>query len=107
MTTATKADRERFQALQDSGCVVCGEFHGHYQPPDIHHLVDGYRLGHQFTIPLCEWHHRGVPKAFMSCSETEKELGPSLARSKIDFNISFGTERELLDRTNALIGVTA
>ena len=100
-------DVERFAKLYALGCVVSRVFFDRWEPAEIHHLVEGRkRLGHQFTIPLSPWFHRGIPPlAEMRPSEAEKAIGPSLARSKRDFTAKFGTERELLEQTNKLIGV--
>lgn len=97
----TKDERARFQRLQEMGCVCCRLFTGRYRAPDIHHLVEGgRRLGHSYTVPLCEWHHRGLPPAPWNANLAEMWLGPSLAASKRRFVAVFGTERELLDLTN-------
>jgi Recombination enhancement, RecA-dependent nuclease len=98
-------DIERFAKLYALGCVVSRTFFNRWEPAEIHHLVEGSRrLGHQFTIPLFPWFHRGVPPQFeMRPSECEEKLGPSLARSKRAFVEKFGTERELLSKTNELI----
>lgn len=95
----TKADRERMAKLKDMPCVCCGR-----RGVDVHHLVDkGYRRlsgGHQATIPLCAWHHRGEPVGMWTVTETAARLGPSLALNKKQFNLRYGGERALLDRVN-------
>lgn len=99
------ADVERFAKLRALGCVVSKIYFNRWEPAEIHHLVEGRkRLGHQFTIPLSPWFHRGVPPLpDMRPSEAEKLIGPSLARSKREFVAQFMTERELLEETNKLI----
>ena len=86
-------------------CIVCGAW-----PAEAHHIVDnGYRRlsgGHQATIPLCPWHHRGEPLADVTVRATKELLGPSLARHKREFVARFGTERELLEKVNDLIIAT-
>jgi AraC-like DNA-binding protein len=87
--------------LKQFGCIACRHrgLSGH--SVEIHHLVEGYRLGHEYTIPLCIWHHRGerenlnVPMAKM-----REFFGPSLAREKKQFVREFGSERELLEGVN-------
>lgn len=98
-------DIERFAKLRALGCIVSRLYFDRWEPADIHHLVEGRkRLGHQFTIPLSPWFHRGVPPRFdMRPSEATEKLGPSLARSKKDFVERFMSERELLAETNRLI----
>lgn len=97
----TKDHRARFRALQDHGCVACRLEGDGYREPDIHHIVkDGRRLGHDYTIPLCPWHHRGVP-----AQNGEILHGPSLATRPRSFVVKYGTEKSLLDRVNRRIGV--
>ena len=57
----TKAERERISAMLVLGCVACASLgipNGrHIQ---VHHLLEGNRrMGHNFTIPLCQQHHLG------------------------------------------------
>src|SRR5690348_11137198 len=88
----TKAQVKRFQALQEMGCIACKLDWVVDVPPDIHHLVEGYRLGHDYTIPLCPYHHRGVRDG-SPCSVWGR---PTLAGDKKAFVERYGTERELL-----------
>jgi hypothetical protein len=82
------------------GCIACRK-QGFQRPAEIHHLVEGYRLGHDATIPLCEWHHRGVPPMMsMTKAHARKLLGPSLEESKRQFVAEYGSEKELLDEVN-------
>lgn len=100
------ADVERFAKLRSIGCIVSRLYFNRWEPAEIHHLVEGRkRLGHQFTIPLSAWFHRGVPPMEMRPSEATKALGPSLALSKREFVARFTTERELLEETNKLLSV--
>jgi len=54
-----KDKKERFNALSEYGCVVCG------LPAEIHHLLGikysgmGQKAKDEYTIPLCPNHHRG------------------------------------------------
>lgn len=98
-------DIERFAKLYALGCVVSRIYFERWEPAEIHHLVEGRkRLGHQFTIPLSPWFHRGVPPQFdMRPSEAAELIGPSLALSKREFVATYGSERSLLERTNELI----
>lgn len=96
----TKADQVRFRKLQDMGCICCSIEGIGYVPVDVHHLVDkGYRKhsgGNQSTLPLCPWHHRGVPPTGMSADDALFYAGPSLELHKKRFIETYGTERELL-----------
>lgn len=87
-----KADKERFDRLQQIGCIAC-LLDGRYLWADVHHILSGgYREDHQHTIPLCPWHHRSVPQAGMSQRETYELMGPSLDRKKREFVERYGTE---------------
>lgn len=98
-----KADRARFEALREIGCIACIHW-GITAPAEVHHLLSGgRRQGHQFTIPLCQWHHRGVPWTAQTSAETEASAGPSLALSSKRFHREFGTDYDLLTRTNELL----
>lgn len=98
--TATKAHKQRFRKLQELGCICCLEESGGYRAPDIHHITDcGRRMGHEYTIPLCPYHHRGV----ITCP-SEVYRGPSLSDGKKPFSNCYGSELELLEKVNAMIG---
>lgn len=99
------ADVERFAKLRAIGCIVSRLYFNRWEPAEIHHLVEGRkRLGHQFTIPLSPWFHRGIPPLpDMRPSEAEKQIGPSLARSKRAFVARFMSERDLLKETDKLV----
>ena len=96
----TKADKRRIRALKEMGCIACLLRGVGWRLPDAHHiLVGGRRMGHQYTIALCGWHHEGRP---MECGqrETRELLGPSLKLEKRRFQAEFGTELELLRLTD-------
>ena len=103
----TKAQQARFDALKELGCICCWNFHGIKTGAEIHHIVDkGYRKhsgGHDATLPLCPWHHRGITPGSVNPSHMEFMWGPSLARSKRWFIREFGTERQLLETVNAML----
>jgi hypothetical protein len=84
--TPTKADIRRFALLYDLGCIVCGG-----KPCELHHFTrNNKRLGHDWTIPLCPKHHTGHR---FSWHKTRRA-----------FREKMGTDRELLDKVNELIG---
>lgn len=111
MTPAEKA--ARFAKLQKMGCVCClmnydrlcnGVFVRTGQYAEIHHLNGGghhgqKRRGHEFTIPLCEWHHRGNGPT----AEYTDAFGPSWAKGSKPFRAVYGTDDELLALVNSLI----
>lgn len=104
----SKADKSRLDAIHRIPCVCCASMKVE-QPfqTECHHIVtNGYRRlsgGHQSTIPLDAWHHRGLCLDGWSSSEMAKAYGPSLALSKRSFIITFGTELQLLEQTNRLL----
>ena len=102
----TRAQAMRMALLAQLPCWCCW---GLRQPnrTEVHHIVDkGYRIhsgGHWATLPLCGWHHRGVPLSATSTRRAEDIYGPSLALAKRRFVERYGTEREILARVNAQI----
>lgn len=86
--------------LQDIGCICCLKEGFNDVPVDVHHIVDkGYRKhsgGDYATLPLCPWHHRGIPPSGFSEDTAVFAAGPSLALHKRRFKQTYGTERELL-----------
>lgn len=104
----TKAESARFEAIHRTGCVACRKYRGLVAPAEIHHLTCGgrhgqKRRGHQFSIGLCPWHHRGVGVAV----ELEARLGPSYARTPRLFRETFGQDDELLAFQNELLARVA
>ncbi len=107
---ASKADRNRLYDIHRLPCVACVQTRRLMPggPVEAHHIVDkGYRRhsgGHRATIPLCQYHHRGVPPHMdLRPSECLELLGPSLALSKRAFLVRFGSERSLLERTDRML----
>jgi len=81
----TKAQRARWAAAVEYGCVICGA------PAEIHHCETGMggRKNHDKFITLCYRHHRG-------------EQGiHTLGRKR--WQATYGTEQELMTRINNLI----
>lgn len=106
MSGITAANRARFLALQGLGCIACiieGEKRGEDRrgtPSDVHHVLNGYRAGHDVTIPLCPWHHRGVPPFAMGNWQAVTTFGPSKARNPKAFATEYGSDYDLLERVN-------
>ena len=96
---ASKSDQARYRKLFDYGCVCCRLLDGRYSLPQMHHLVDrGTRAasgGNSATLPLCPWHHQGIPGMFGK-NATRQVMGPSLADGSKPFNARWGTQRDLL-----------
>lgn len=98
------ARMERFSALWALPCLTCPGC----GITEIHHLNGGghagqKRRGDMFTIPLGAWAHRGVPLPGAKPSTMEMLYGPSLALTSKAFHARYGTDDELLERTNKLL----
>lgn len=87
------------------GCICCRIQLGTHEATTVHHITSGgRRLGHLFTIPLCPWHHQGYCKQGMTSTKMAAVFGPSLAKSKTEFERIFGTELELLEKVRQCLG---
>lgn len=89
----TKDEKTWMQAMNGMGCSACLFTNGIETPnPAIHHIVEGSkRLGHLWTIPLCDTHHQyGTPEHPSYHSEKGKHGGAAA------FEAEHGTQYELL-----------
>ena len=103
---ATKAEQARYVRLRSMSCICCyDEAMGTGLPLEIHHMTSGgRRIGNEFTLPLCQWHHRGVvPEGCKNSSTAALMYGPSFAKSKRLFVNTYGTEAQLLQKVNNLL----
>lgn len=70
--SANKAEKNHMDSVKRLPCIICRE--GWYDSlinigiiikelgnivSEYDHIIDGYRLGHMFGIPLCKNHHEG------------------------------------------------
>jgi hypothetical protein len=95
---ATKAEKERFVKIKESGCLCCHIDGNKHVPCDCHHLKAGnMRRGHAYTIGLCLWHHRGVPT---DAAFFPTDPGPSLANGSRTFHEFYGSDDFLLNLQN-------
>ena len=81
---ANKVDKDRLDKIAQMGCFCCG------MPSEVHHIRShtglSLRPDHQDTIPLCPIHHN---------------MGnESIHLNKKLFEEKFGTEKQLLIKTN-------
>jgi hypothetical protein len=93
--TPTVEETKWMDAIARYGCVACRVLQATVDcgPTEVHHILrGGQRLGHLFTIPLGQPHHRG-PSYF--------------ARHpwRMRFEQAFGTEYELLAKVKQDLGV--
>ena len=92
--------RRRWGRFESVGCVACRLDGFLNRCIQVHHLNIGgkagqKRRGHDFTIPLCPWHHQG--------QDTGICLGPSLALESRKFRERYGSDDDLLAMTNSLL----
>ena len=74
--------------IVEFGCVAC-HIDGNFRPAAVHHITRGKRLGHLFTIPLCDpGHHKQGAHLGMVSFHDRRE----------SFEAAYGTEMELLER---------
>lgn len=102
------ADKERrFELIYAIGCICCARFQW-FKQCQIHHLNLGEhagapRLGDEYTIGLCPYHHQGQPLAGLTERECFLLVGPSMAKEPVKFRASFGSDEQLLAFQNYLI----
>ena len=95
LPSPTKEESAWMDSISRLGCIVC-LLQGHPgTPAEVHHMLSGgRRIGHLWTLPLCcPGHHRygdGVKKI-------------SRHNWKSQFEAAYGTESELLKRTQRLV----
>jgi hypothetical protein len=91
--TPTKAEREWMDWIVAYGCVACHMDGFGRRPAAVHHVLrGGQRIGHLFTLPLCDpGHHQNGTAGLVS-------RHPWKAR----FEAKYGTEEELLARLRKL-----
>lgn len=102
----TKAQYARFEMIRGYGCIACRQLMMRFTYPEVHHLTTrGRRIGHDYTIGLCSYHHRNcvLTMEFKTPSEAQAVLGTSLARSPATFHQDFGHDQDLLDQQNRAI----
>lgn len=91
------AERLWLARVADLGCIVCLLFHDSKTPCAVHHIVEGgRRLGHMWTIGLCDpGHHQNSP---------DKKAKISRHPTRARFVEAYGTEYGLLEKTKELLG---
>jgi hypothetical protein len=105
----TKAEAARFDLLRSIGCLCCRKIGLPMQGgvTEIHHLLSGNRRrGHEYTVPLCAYHHRAVPWSGFTSKQMAEAFGPSLAKGSKPFHKFFGSDDSLLAEVNKMIGIT-
>ncbi len=87
-------------------CIAC-HIEDKPQPnkTEAHHLnLDSHkgqvRLGDEYQIPLCQWHHRGIRPVGMSIVAMTGLYGPSWEFDSTQFRLAYGPDMELWVTTN-------
>jgi len=99
----------RFLAIRECGCIACRIFGvPGIVPTQIHHLNfgdkhGGKRLGDEFTVGLCPWHHQGYPINNLLPGQCRQMLGPSWELEPNAFRERFGNGEVLLAYQNNLL----
>jgi hypothetical protein len=94
--TPTKAEREWMDKIVEYGCIACRMDGVEPRPTAVHHILrGGRRLGHLFTLGLCDpgHHQNGAQFGFISRHP-----------NKAAFEEKYGAEAELLARLRDEIG---
>lgn len=60
---------------------------------------------HDKTVSLGAWHHMGTPHEGWTRHSMRVEYGPSLAEGSKPFHAKFGSNKQLLERQNAILGI--
>lgn len=108
-----RADKLRSEIIHAMPCIACviADNASVCGPTEMHHLVDkGYRRlsgGHQASIPLGKWHHRGIPRDGYNEREARAIWGPSMKLEGKTFARTYGMQRELLAYFDEQIGKRA
>ena len=108
----TSSDVRRFSAIKELGCIACRLREVGRIWPEIHHLTvtgrhGGKRRGHEASVGLCPWHHRGIPFLGLTLGSTEAVAGPSMKHTPRAFREEFGQDERLLEYQNGLLGIVA
>ena len=93
-------DRVRFEIITTyCGCLPCLLMAVTNVHATIQHVVEGKRLGHQFTYGSCTYHHLGI---YHPPYPSIERLGPSLFDGRKPFEEHFGSERSLVELATRL-----
>jgi hypothetical protein len=108
--TPTKAQQARMDSIKERGCVVAFKRGHGFVYCEIHHLTVGgkhgqKRRGHDFTVGLNPWSHRGVPFNGWSADECLALFGPSYALEPRRFREVIGSDDALLQLQTELLHV--
>lgn len=107
-STPTKEQQARFDAMKEIGCSLANRLNIGWVYGEIHHLTIGgkhgaKRRGHEFTICLNPWSHRGEPFGGLDADRCMEMFGPSYAKQPRAFRQLIGNDDELLIYQNQIL----
>jgi len=110
----TLEENRRITLMLKMECVCCAiEPSGWpHEKPRCHHIVEGNkRLGHWFTLPICDGHHQGdwtyEQRSFrLACKLGMLQAPVSLAQGSKLFTAYYGTQRELWLKVQHMLGLS-
>jgi len=98
------SQRRRMEIItREVGCICCRVKFGHYVEAQANHLLNGYRLGHDYVTPECVWHHTGETPPGIDRASMRRTFGPSRKLHKKAFRKEFGSDQSLLALTNEYV----
>lgn len=91
----TVAEQHWMDTIVEMGCIAC-RLDGHYgTPAAVHHILrGGVRMGHLYTLPLCDPGHHQNGREFGKVSRHP---------DKAAFESRYGAEIDLLTSVQALV----
>lgn len=94
----TAAEKEYWSRLAGLGCIACMIDHVHTPEVSIHHVDGRTKPGcHMLVLPLCGSHHQHRD------DDPAGRIGVHPYKAR--FEAKYGTQQELMDRCNHLLGV--
>lgn len=97
----TAEEKRLHDAMCELGCIVCLVIFNIYTPGTIHHTDGRTKPGaHKKVLCLCGCHHQVASDS----GEWATRHGPGRNAGKTMFELAYGTEEELLEKTMELLG---
>lgn len=106
-TTPTVAEAAWLARIVIYGCLCCliAGYRCSSEPIERHHIIEGRkRLGHFFTLPLCQGHHRGIWSR-RQVAQMKPEHRVAITDGGKLFTAAFGPQRGLWEILRDHIGL--
>lgn len=105
----TREEVNRRERARRLGCVACnkqGRFSLQCGAPQFHHFkIGNQQAGHRFGVILGGWHHEAIPLPGSTAEQMRARFGPSLAEGSKPFHDAYGSDQDLLDYQDDLLGL--